>query len=842
MFTEWIPGLNSYRGRYAYLSLIACLILIGIAYLSWHQYSHATESQISVISQRSRTSSLLVDVQGRLDLLENHLQRIVIEPHKEDIAAATLTYNELDERLHALVELPGLADAGVKEGLLSGSQRLGGAVERLLQVRQDVDRWFPAMRLLRETMYPTSIQMLGEIQALEQEAEEGMPVEQKLALVEASANLRWAWFGMVEEMRHFIAYRLGVFPGDAGNSNQDYSASIDYLSARVRERLDALRRIYTEERFGLDAGGRMERLQAHYLRWLSVAKQVFVAMDNVAWRHDLQLMREEIRPILSDMRERLSQIDLRLDRDSAIDIKHLSEAARTLSEWILGIALIGMLMILLAYLYINRYLLKPIAQTAFALKEEARGAMEVRAPSAHLRETLDLAEAFSEMRRQVHQRQRYLDHIAHHDALTQLPNRALFRDRLEHALAIALRGETQVGLMFLDLDEFKQVNDSLGHLVGDELLRTVAERLVSLVRSSDTVARLGGDEFAILLEGIAQRDDMSLLAEKILRVVEQPMVLDNQQLQISVSIGIATAPHDDISAEYLIRDADAAMYEAKRQGRAAYQFFSGELTSKATQALLLENQVRQAAERGEYTFHFQPIVSGLNGELFCFEALLRWHHPSRGILYPDEFLSVLDQTGVITAAIDPLLEQAVAFQQEQLRQHGEKVAIAINLSVRLLNDPGFRKQILERLIARDFLPESLILEITEDTLMQDLVEAEVFLQQAKTLGARVALDDFGTGQSSLSHLRQFPFDFIKIDKEFIRHADTDSNDANLVRAMVQLGHAFNIQVIAEGVETESQVAFLQSLGCDYLQGYLIGVPNHAQYRVEFTQLMPLFEL
>ncbi|MEJ2694358.1 MAG: EAL domain-containing protein, partial [Candidatus Thiodiazotropha sp.] len=422
------------------------------------------------------------------------------------------------------------------------------------------------------------------------------------------------------------------------------------------------------------------------------------------------------------------------------------------------------------------------------------------------------------------------------------PNRALFRDRLEHALAIALRGETRVGLMFLDLDEFKQINDSLGHLVGDELLRTVAERLVSLVRSSDTVARLGGDEFAILLEGIAQREDMSLLAEKILRVVEQPMVLDKQQLQISVSIGIATAPDDDISAEYLIRDADAAMYEAKRQGRAAYQFFSGELTSKATQALLLENQVRQAAERGEYTFHFQPIISGLSGELFCFEALLRWNHPTRGILYPDEFLSVLDQTGVITGVIDPLLEQAIAFQQEQHRQRREKVAIAINLSVRLLNDPGFRKKILEHLIARDFLPESLILEITEDTLMQDLAEAEVFLQQAKTLGARVALDDFGTGQSSLSHLRQFPFDFIKIDREFIRHADTDSNDANLVKAMVQLGRAFDIQVIAEGVETESQVAFLQSLECDYLQGYLIGVPNHAGYRVEFSQLMPLFEL
>lgn len=836
-----IPGLDSYRARYAAVSLLACLALMSIAYLSWNQFSQTTESQISAIAQRSETTSLLVDVQGRLNLLETYLQRIVIEPKTDDIDAVMRTTGELDVRMRTLVDFLGPGVAGVTDSLIAKTQHLSDEVAQLLQVRQEVDRWFPAMRLLREEMYPTSQAMLGELQGLMQEAENGASVGQQLALIESVTNLRRIWFAMVEEMHHFIAYRFGVFVGDGESANIDYSASINYLADKVGEHLAGLRLIYTEEAFGLDSARRMEQLELYYLRWLSASKQVFVVMDDKVWRRDLQLLRENITPILSSMHEQLAQIDLRLDEDSAFAIKRLTQTARRLSESTLSIALVGMLLILGAYLYINRNLLKPIAQTALALKEEARGAVDVRPPPAHLRETRDLVEAFGEMRRQVHQRQRYLDHIAHHDALTQLPNRALFRDRLEHALEIALRGESQVGLMFLDLDQFKHVNDSLGHLVGDELLRTVAERLVSLVRNSDTVARLGGDEFAILVEGIAQRDDMSVLAEKILHVVEQPMVLDGQQLQTSVSIGIATAPHDDISAEYLIRDADAAMYEAKRQGRADYRFFSGELTSKATEALLLENQVRQAAETGEYTFHFQPIISGVTGELFGFEALLRWEHPTRGMLYPDEFFTVLDQTGVITTVIDPLLEQAISFQQEQLRQHGEKVVLAINLSVRLLNDTRFRKRILERLIARDFLPESLLLEITEDTLMQDLVDAEVFLQQAKTLGARVALDDFGTGQSSLSHLRQFPFDFIKIDREFIRHAETDKNDASLVQAIVQLGHAFGIQVIAEGVEKESQLAFLQSLGCDYLQGYFIGLPKHAEHMVEFSQLAPMFE-
>ncbi len=836
-----IPGLDSYRGRYAYLSLAACLALTVIAYLGWTQFNRASESQILAMAERTRTNSLLVEAQDRINLLENQLQRIVIEPQPDEIDFTRRTYGELDGFLNQLSGSLDREDATATRKLLLDSEQLGREVQRLLSVRQEVDRWFPAMRLLQDEMYPANGALLGELQSLMQEAETGLSADQHLELLEVTTRLRRVWFAMVEEMHHFIAFRFGVFAGNTQAESPDYAANVAYYAQRLREHLTQLRALNTDETLGLDAPQRLDRLERYFDHWFSASKQVFLIMDNPVWRQDLQLMRDNIAPLLSGMRDRLSLINLRLDRESAADIQFLTQTARKLSESILGIALMGILSIVAAYLYINRNLLKPIAQTALALKEEARGVTDVRPPPVHLKETRDLVEAFSEMRRQVHQRQRYLDHIAHHDALTQLPNRALFRDRLEHALAIALRGESQVGLMFLDLDEFKQVNDSLGHLIGDELLKTVAERLVSLVRNSDTVARLGGDEFAILVEGISSRDDMAMLAGKILQVVEQPLVLDGHQLQVSVSIGIATAPYDDISAEYLIRDADAAMYEAKRQGRAAYHFFSGELTAKATEALQLETQVRQAAVLGEYLFHFQPIIDSRSGGLFCFEALMRWHRPGRGILYPDEFLTVLDQTGVITSVITPLLEQAVAFQQYQLRQQGRKVAIAINLSVRLLNDTRFRKQILERLIAREFLPDSLILEITEDILMQDLVEAEVFLQQVKTLGARIALDDFGTGQSSLSHLRQFPFDFLKIDREFIRHADADANDASLVRAIVQLAHAFGIQVIAEGVETEGQLTFLQSLGCDYLQGYLIGLPNHDRHPLELSQLSPLFE-
>ncbi len=841
IFKGMIPGLDSYRGRYGYISLFACLALMTVAYVGWSQFSRTAESQITSIAQRSSVDGLLVEAQASLNLLENQLQRIVIEPRPNDIAAASNTYGVLNDKLAELAALSDFISVEDAGRLLADSRRLKEQMLDLLSMRLEVNRWFPAMRLLREEMYPSNQAVLGELQSLLQEAETGLTTDQQLAVVVAITDLRQSWHGLVEQMHHFIALRLGILTGGVETDAPDYLTNILYFSDQIRHRMQALRQLHKEVPFGLDVEARLTQLEFHTKRWLSASKQVHQLMETAVWRLDLQLMRDRLAPLLTDMRQRLSRIDQRLDSDSVSDIRRLTQTAEDLSDAILGIALMGMLMILAAYLYINRNLLKPIAQTAHALKEEARGAIDVRPPPAHLRETSDLVEAFNQMRRQVHQRQRYLDHVAHHDALTQLPNRILFRDRLEHALAIALRGETQIGLMFLDLDQFKQVNDSLGHLIGDELLRTVAERLVSLVRNSDTVARLGGDEFAILMEGISHREDMTLLAEKILKVVEQPMVLDGQELRISVSIGIATAPHDDVSAEYLIRDADAAMYEAKRQGRAAYCFFAGEMTSKATEALQLENQVRQAAERQEFTFHFQPVIDSRSGELFCFEALMRWNHPTRGFLYPEEFLSVLDQTGLITSVMPSLIEQAVEFQREQHRRYKRKVAIALNLSVRLLNDTGFRKQLLEHLVSQDFLLDSLIIEITEDILMHDLVEADVFLQQAKTLGARVALDDFGTGQSSLSHLRQFPFDYLKIDREFIRNADSDANDASLIKAMVRLAHAFGIQVIAEGVETESQLLFLRSLECDYLQGYLIGVPNHAEHRVELTSLMPLFE-
>ncbi|MEJ2621531.1 MAG: EAL domain-containing protein [Candidatus Thiodiazotropha sp.] len=833
-----LPRLDSYRGRYTYMALLVGAALIAAAFVGWSLVKSSTQTQISNITSRTLAAAVLADAQMQLNSIENHVQWMLIDPNREEREDINHGLLQMEQILKGLAESLRRLPSGNLEVALAlqrDLQLLRQAIKALIKVRRDVQAWFPAMKLMLNEMYPYNQRLMGNLQLLQDQIQstDGAQVD----LIIELASMQRLWLGITGELRLLIANRFGLFLAkSASEPEQRYDTIVNYTS-RFISRLGVLKEHFREANDNFLVSESLQSIEADYHAWVTDFNQVRKILEKPNWRQDLNFMQQKVAPVFNDMRQKLSIVDLNLDTQSAGDITRLTQTARQLSVSILILAMMGLLMLVLAYLFINKNLLKPIADTAHALKKEAGGSLDKASqPASNLKEIRDLVEAFSEMRRQVHSRQSHLDHMAHHDALTQLPNRILFRDRLSHALEIALRGDVMVGLMFLDLDRFKQVNDSLGHLVGDELLKVIAERLTSLMRSSDTVARLSGDEFAILIEGINSREDLEPLAEKILKSIKAPIEIAKHELRVSASIGIAVAPHDDISVEYLFRDADAAMYEAKRQGRSAYRFFSGEMTRRASEGLMLENEIRQAVDLGQFIYHFQPIVEAQTGRLFCFEALLRWEHPERGLLDPEAFLSVLDETGLISTLFEPLLTHAIAFQQEQSEIHREVVAISINLSARLLNDPTFCRGLLENLVSGEIPLGSLILEITEDTLTQELAEADVFLQQAKALGARVALDDFGTGQASLSHLRQFPFDILKIDRGFVKNANVDNYDASLVIAMIQLAHAFQIDVVAEGVESESQLAFLQQQGCDYVQGYLVGVPQHADEPIDETAL------
>jgi diguanylate cyclase (GGDEF)-like protein/PAS domain S-box-containing protein len=434
--------------------------------------------------------------------------------------------------------------------------------------------------------------------------------------------------------------------------------------------------------------------------------------------------------------------------------------------------------------------------------------------AANMRLEAEIAE-----RKQAEERAR---HLADHDALTGLPNRRLLEDRLTQALALSYRNRQQTAVMFIDLDRFKTINDSLGHSIGDVLLKEVAQRLVQQLRIGDTICRIGGDEFVVVLPEVKRSSDVAQVAQKVIEQLSQPVTIEERELTVTPSIGIAVFPEDGRDAETLIRNADAAMYHAKEMGRANYQFFTEQMNLSAARRLSLENDLRRALSKGELRVHYQPIVDARSGRVSSHEALVRWQHPIRGLIAPAEFIQVAEDTGLILKIGEWMLLEACRWATFIGVERG--LPVAVNLSPRQFNDPRL-VQLVARALKETGLPAHLLeLEITESTAMQQTDVTLGTLKKLKELGVSVALDDFGTGYSSFSYLKRFPVDTLKIDRSFVSELESDGDHRAIVAAIIALAQVLGLKVIAEGVETEAQKKFLIGFGCDHVQGYLTGRP------------------
>jgi len=418
--------------------------------------------------------------------------------------------------------------------------------------------------------------------------------------------------------------------------------------------------------------------------------------------------------------------------------------------------------------------------------------------------------------------------LAHYDVLTSLPNRVLFYDRLRQALAQARRNQWITGVMFMDVDRFKNVNDTLGHAVGDRLLQQVSERLSGSVRAGDTVGRLGGDEFAIVLSNLSNADNAKLVAQKIMSSFNEPFRLEGSEVFVTASIGITLYPDDSADQDTLIKNADAAMYRAKEAGRNAYQFYTREMGERGIALLNLEGGLRRALERNEFLLYYQPKASVASGEITGFEALLRWRHPERGLVMPDEFIPVLEETGLIVPVGEWVLNAVCLQLNEWARAGLDTVPIAVNLSARQFLARELGPAIKRILDTHRIDPALIELEITESSLMVNPGEATRTLEYLKSVGVGISIDDFGTGYSSLGYLKRFPLDSLKVDRSFVRDVTTDADDATITRAVITMAHALGLKVIAEGVETESQLAFLVENGCDQIQGFYLARPQPAE--------------
>ena len=428
--------------------------------------------------------------------------------------------------------------------------------------------------------------------------------------------------------------------------------------------------------------------------------------------------------------------------------------------------------------------------------------------------------------------------LAYYDVLTGLPNRLLFNDRLKQVIGKSNRNQYFTALFFIDMDNFKVINDTLGHFIGDKFLRIVSKRLKEQVREEDTVARLGGDEFTIILENITSYKDVAVIANNIVKSLSYPFILEKQEMFSSASIGISVFPNDGRTPQELIKKADTAMYHVKDRGKSDYSFFTKKMNEKASELLKYDADIRHAVFSNEFVLYYQPQITIETGLVVGCEALIRWNHRTLGMLYPDKFISIAEKSNMIEIIGNWVLETAC--KQRMLWENSDypQFRVAINLSAKQLRQKTFVATVKQILEETGIDPQLLELELTESAIMQNTEEAIIIMQKLKDIGISFSIDDFGTGYSSLNYLKRLPLDKVKIDYSFVRDITTDTDDRTITKAIIDLSHSMNLKVIAEGVETKEQLDFLRKNGCDEAQGYYYHKPLGADEFPKIFQQVP----
>jgi diguanylate cyclase len=572
---------------------------------------------------------------------------------------------------------------------------------------------------------------------------------------------------------------------------------------------------------------------AEMQKWQQGYQQIRSSTPDEYLRTDIPYLTHAIDPYFQFWWNYLGLLDQNIERYSENEANHQQIIMGSITDGIWAISLISLLILSMGYVYFERGILKPISRVALALRDEAKGDEPQPLPQVNSIETQQLIDAFGEMRQQVQDRQRALEHQALHDSLTSLPNRYKLQNELEEQCRIAQQKGAPIAVLTMGLDRFKDINDTLGHRIGDRILQLFGERLRFLVREGDLVARLGSDEFAILQSGIGQEEAI-YTARKLLAEVMQPFQVEQINLYVGCSIGIAIYPTHATSPTELIRYADIAMHVAK-QMKTGYSLYERKYDTNNILHLSLATDLRHAVQQDALQLNFQPQQFLHNSEYAGMEVLLRWNHPVHGYVSPEEFIPIAEQTGAIHSITHWVLENSFKQIRRWIKAGREPGLVSINISVFNLQDREFVDTLAEMMKQWDIDPQKLMLEVTETAMMADPINAKHTLERLNQLGLKIAIDDFGTGFSSLAYIKQLPVHELKIDKSFVCNMIYDENDAVIVHSTIDLAHNLGLKVIAEGVETGEITEQLKAWGCDVIQGHHYGKPLRAD---EIESLMP----
>ena len=819
-------------GRYLITTLLLAVIVTSAAVWAGWFLNKAATASTGNLETRNHIQQLSGHIRDLVWEANYALQTFMISPSDEARQRVLLAIQDARGHAAEFGSIP-LASFDTQPDVFIQLQDefsdLQVRLEHLMAIRRDPNLLHPAMVLMSDELLPTNQEFMSAL---------------KLALVEIAVEnvnattareyrllnqIQDRWKDMISAFRVMVANRFGAFadpePGIAAQAK-----NVELFYRQIQEDLEKLSLLDRQGTLGFQTAVSLETMQTRSEAWYDTFQKVKSMYANDDWRKDLPFLRDVVQPLFAAVWESLAVIESAVEHSSTRQVHELGSAGNHMSIALWGLATLFFILLFIGYSVLNRTVLMPIARVTNALSSNVERDDVVDLPAVDTREIQQLVVAFEEMRDKVRQRQLALEHQSLHDSLTELPNRAYLLENLAAAIHRSQQEGATVGFMIMDLDHFKEINDTLGHPVGDRILQEVSHRLERIISPSDTVARLGGDEFALVLPGASQQH-CEKVAARIVQTIGQVFEVAGQNLYVGVSIGIAMNPRDGEEISILMRHADVAMYSAKHTGM-DYSFYDDSQDDNSVDRLNLVKDLRDAISNNGLELYYQPKMDLRSGVVTGVEALLRWDHPEYGMVPPDRVIPIAERLGLSQALTNWVISSALV-QAAQWRTEGIELNIAVNLSMYDLQDSRLPERVQTAIDTSAIPPEFVTLEITESAMMSDLTSAMSNILQIQEMGVSVSIDDFGTGFSSLAYLKKLPVKELKIDKSFVLNINDDENDALIVHSTIDLAHNLGLRVVAEGVENREIMEQLRLQGCDSIQGYYICRPLPPQKLYEW---------
>jgi len=833
---KFITG-KSVRKQYLLIAIFMSIVVLSYTWYSGVWVERTGEASVRQIEKRIKVADLTHQIRRAVINADNALNLFLLAPSDKAQKEFNEELKRADGLLDDLVTTDWARSSSIlpmMQGIKTVLQNIDTAAAQIMKVRQNANLMYPAMRLANGEMLEHNRDFVSQADtAIEFYTKKKSINSYQKQVNNLLIGARDEWHRMINLYRLFIINRTGAL---FENATQSQIHDVDFYHARVVEQIKKLEHYNSKYSLDLEVSNAIDNMRGSSQHWYAGFKDVVLIYTQGRWRGDIPLVNDLINPLFSQIFDKLDQLENELKQASDIDVVGQTQVSRSIINSLWGMALFLLIVGALSYIVLELNFIRPIAKVARSLKAEAKGQEVTELPDVQASEIRDLTDAFRDLRQQVHSRQMALEHIAMHDSLTSLPNRALLMDRLNQSILNAQRRKRSLALLMLDLDRFKEINDTLGHQTGDALLQQVGARLRNVLRDSDTVARLGGDEFAVLLPNVSDTNALRIAAaiherlEKVYEVYEH-------SLYVGVSIGLAVFPQHGESSESLLQHADVAMYMAKRSN-SGIMLYDVERDEHSVTHLSVLSDLRSAAENEEFILQYQPKLTMRDSVIEGAEALLRWKHPKHGLIMPDNFINVAEQTGLIKRLSNWVLDTAIRDCQH-LHQKGHKINISVNLSVWDIQDPNIGLNITQKLEKWGLPARYLTLEITERVMMAEPERARQALSELDNMGVQVVIDDFGTGFSSLVYLKQLPVSMLKVDKSFVIDMMKDESDAAIVHSIIELAHNLGLQTVAEGVENDQTWSWLRTWDCDYAQGYYI---SHPLSLADFEQYLTTYKV